>query len=174
MEHLFSTLLRFIFVYASKTATRKLPRAASQPFQLSFFGIIPVFGRIGGKGHLCRFARNSFNLCICGHVCILTYRRPLRNQNVYLLAVFVSHSVGIYDFLIYESLSRRSFSGDGKALPYSDSSLSVTPFHGAQIIFHLLAGASGFGKPTPRRGARVARLPLPEFFRPLTGASVFG
>ena len=26
-----------------------------------------------------------------------------------------------------------------KALQYSDSSLSVTPFHGAQIIFHLLS-----------------------------------
>ncbi|MBQ3218328.1 MAG: hypothetical protein IJB33_05605, partial [Akkermansia sp.] len=47
-------------------------------------------------------------------------------------------------------------------------------FTGLKIIFHLLAGASGFGKPTPRRGACVARLPLPEFFRPLTGASVFG
>ncbi|MBQ3217856.1 MAG: hypothetical protein IJB33_03185, partial [Akkermansia sp.] len=43
-----------------------------------------------------------------------------------------------------ESLSRRSFSGDGKALQYSDSSLSVTPFHGAQNYF-----------PSSSRGVRL-------------------
>ena len=31
------------------------------------------------------------------------------------------------------------------------------------------AGASGFGKPTPRRVTRVARLPLPIIFRPPRG-----
>ena len=51
-----------------------------------------------------------------------------------------------------------------KALQYSDSSLSVTPFHGAQNYFPSLAGAA----------LTIVRLPLPEFFRPLTGASVFG
>ena len=49
---------------------------------------------------------------------------------------------------------------------------SVTPFHGAQKYSYPLAGASGFGKPTPRRATRVARLPLPIIFRP-SGAPDF-
>ena len=46
-----------------------------------------------------------------------------------------------------------------KALQYSDSSLSVTPFHGAQNYFPSLAGAA----------LTIVRLPLPEFFRPPGG-----
>ena len=58
---------------------------------------------------------------------------------------------------------------DGKASQYFDSSLSVTPFHGAQNYSYPLAGASGFGKPTPRRGAHYCSLAPAYHLSPPSG-----